>query len=156
MINYTKITERLALHEGVRLMPYKDDRGNLTIGVGRCIKRNPFTSQELRALGDWQHGITKNAALMLLRNDVNRIILSLKKEIPFWKNLDDERQYALLDMAFQMGVTGLLRFRKMLAAMQAEKWEEAASECQNSAYGRKYKTRALRIANTIKTGHFNY
>ena len=68
---------RLIFHEGLRLQPYKDTRGFTTIGVGRCVDTNPFTKAELKAVGDWQHGITQNAALMLLRNDIDRC----KKEL---------------------------------------------------------------------------
>ena len=63
---------RLEFHEGCWLMPYRCTAGKLTIGVGRCIDTNPFTEEELKAVGDWKHGITRNAALMLLRNDIDR------------------------------------------------------------------------------------
>ena len=50
---------RLEFHEGCRLMPYRCTAGKLTIGVGRCIDTNPFTEEELKAVGDWKHGITQ-------------------------------------------------------------------------------------------------
>ena len=154
MINKLTAAERLIRHEGIKLQPYKDDKGLWTIGVGRCIDKNPFSAAELKAVGDWEHGITQNAALMLLRNDMDKIMAALQKKLPFWKTLDGERQYALLDMAFQMGVGGLLKFKKMLAAMAVKNWKLAAAECLNSSYGKTYKTRAGRIAATVKTGKF--
>lgn len=145
------IMRRLTFHEGLRLMPYKDTRGYLTIGVGRCIDTNPFKKEELKAVGDWKSGITKNAAMMLLRNDIERCINELKG-LSFFAKLDLERQYALLDMCFQLGIGGLLKFKKMLKAMEFEKWEEAARECLKSSYAEQTPKRARRIARLIKEG----
>ena len=156
MIPMSEAVQRLAFHEGCVLKPYKDSHGYWTVGIGRCIDKNPLTTEELRAVGqNWKsEGITKNAAYMLLHNDIKRILAVLKEEIAFWNELDDERQYALLDMAFQMGINGVLRFKKMLAAMGVGNWEKAKSECLDSNYGREFKNRALRIAGCIAKGKF--
>lgn len=154
MIDYNTAVQRLVFHEGCVLKPYRDTKGKLTIGIGRCIDTNPFTAEELRAVGDWQHGITKNAAYMLLRNDINKTYEELKKKIPFYRGLSDERQYALLDMAYQMGVDGVCNFKKMIAAMGVGNWNEAKAQCLDSDYAEEHKTRAGRIANCIQTGKF--
>ena len=109
--------QRLCLHEGIRLQPYKCPAGYWTIGVGRNLETNPPTAEEKRVIGDWRNGITKNAAFYLLRNDIKRISDECARQIPFWKNLDDERQYALVDMAFNLGMAGLLKFQKILRAV---------------------------------------
>lgn len=145
------VARRLEFHEGCRLLPYRCTAGKLTIGIGRCIDTNPFTKEELQAVGDWKHGITRNAALMLLRNDIDRC----KKELAgldFYAKLDLERQYALLDMCFQLGFNGLCGFKKMLEAMRWGKWDKAAAECLNSDYARQTPARAKRIARLIKEG----
>ena len=142
---------RLIFHEGLRLQPYKDTRGFTTIGVGRCVDTNPFTKAELKAVGDWQHGITQNAALMLLRNDIDRC----KKELAgldFYGGLDLERKYALLDMCFQLGFKGLKGFQRMLEAMRWGKWATATAECLKSDYAQQTPARAKRIARLIKEG----
>ena len=90
MLNGDVIMKRIEGHEGCRLMPYYDTKGKLTIGIGRCIDTNPFTPEELRAVGDYQHGITKNAALMLLRNDIEKCLRLLESKIFFFKELDSE------------------------------------------------------------------
>lgn len=154
MIAMNEAVQRLVFHEGFRMKPYRDTKGYLTIGIGRCIDKNPFTPEEIKAVGDWKKGITRNAAYMLLRNDIRRTIAELKKKIPFWEELSDERQYALLDMAFQMGSDGVLGFKKMLSAMALGNWVEAWRQCLDSKYGREFKTRAERIANTIAHDKF--
>lgn len=154
MIDLGIVTQRLCIHEGIRLEPYRCPAGYLTIGVGRNLDTNPITSEEEKVVGDWRHGITKNAAFYLLRNDIARVEKECKQYIGFWNNLDDERQYALLDMAFNLGIKGLLKFKKMLSAIALGNYKEAAEECLNSKYAKDVSKRAERIAKTIETGKF--
>ena len=154
MIDMYQVCQRLIIHEGLRLQPYFCSKNKLTIGVGRCIETNPFTSEEERVIGDWRHGITKCSAMYLLQNDVKKIYKELKSQLNFFKDLDSERQYALIDMAFNLGVTGLLRFSKMLNALKNKNYIQASKECLDSKYAKEVSKRANRIANTLLTGVF--
>lgn len=154
MLDTAEMINRLILHEGLRLMPYKDTLGLWTIGIGRCVETNPFTEEELKAVGDWKNGITRNAAYMLCRNDIDRCLCELKKNIAFFEKLDAERQYVLLDLCFNMGIKGLLKFKNMLSAFGVGGWNKAADELLNSKYATQVGKRAVRLANCIKTGRF--
>lgn len=74
--------------------------------------------------------------------------------MPWWRKLDEERQYVLIDMCFQLGINGLLKFKNMLAAIAAGDFEKASKECLNSAYAKQTPARAKRIARLIKTGEW--
>lgn len=154
MIDMNEKIQRLVMHEGCRLQPYYCTRGKQTIGVGRNLDDNPLTEEERRVCGDWEHGITKQSAFYLLRNDIKRCEKECRKEIAFYELLDDERQYALLDMVFQLGIGGVKKFKKMLMAMACGYWEDASKECLNSKYAQQTPKRAKRIAETIRTGKF--
>lgn len=154
MLSNDEIIQRLVLHEGVSLKCYRCTEGYLTIGVGRNLETNPLTKEEKKVCGDYMHGITKNAAFYLLRNDINRVVEECAKAFPFWANLDNERQYALLDMVFQLGVAGVKKFKKMLAAMGVGNFKEAAEQCLDSRYAQQTPNRAKRIAKTIECGRF--
>lgn len=143
--------ERLCFHEGFRAMPYKCPTGHLTIGIGHNTEARPFTDAEKRVIGDWKKGITKNAAFMILRNDMEICLKDLRK-LGFWYYLDNERQYALLDMCFQLGWQGLSKFRQMLEAIRVKNYDRAARECLASAYAKQTLKRAQRIAKLLKTG----
>ena len=97
---------------------------------------------------------TQDAAFYLLKKDIRRVMAECQKKIPFWKYLDAERKYALLDMAFNLGINRLLRFKKMLSEMAIGNYRGAAKECLNSKYARDVGKRAERIAKTIETGEF--
>lgn len=156
MIDKEAVIKRLSIHEGIKLQPYKCLAGYLTIGIGRNLETNPLTEEEKKVVGDWRHGITKNAAFFLLRNDITRVEMECKQHIPFWKQLDDERQYALLDMTFNLGINGLLKFKKMLACMSIGDYRGASKECLNSKYAKEVGKRAQRIGKIIEKGVFNY
>jgi len=53
---------------------------------------------------------------------------------------------ALLNMAYQLGVSGLLNFSKMLTALQAGDREEAAREALDSLWAKQTPNRARRVA----------
>lgn len=150
-MDFDIIIKRLEFHESCVLKPYYCPTGHLTLGIGHNVEARPFTDEEKRAIGDWKKGITKNMAYMICRNDVN-ICLNQLKTLSFWNQLDLERQYALLDMCFQLGFKGLCGFKKMLEAMRWGKWQTAAEECLNSDYARQTPARAKRIARLIKEG----
>ncbi|MCM1324061.1 MAG: glycoside hydrolase family protein [Acetobacter sp.] len=152
MFNMNEWSNRLIAHEGLSLMPYRCTAGKLTIGVGRNLEDNPLTYAEKRAVGDYMHGITENAAKMLLRNDITRCYETLKRTIKNFEELSPDRQYALLDMCFQLGIKGLKRFRKMLWAIEKQDFTSAANECLASHYALQTPKRAKKIARTIKTG----
>lgn len=99
MINENEAVQRLCLHEGIRLQPYRCPAGYLTIGVGGIWKpiRRRLKKRKSARLA---HGITKNAAFFLLRNDIKCVEAECVERIPFWKQLDDERQYALVEYGF--------------------------------------------------------
>lgn len=155
ILNKNDIVQRLVMHEGISLIPYRCSEGYFTIGVGRNLDTNPLTPDEKLICGDIASGITKSAAFYLLRNDIDRVVKECEKNFAIWERLDDERQYALIDMVFQLGLGGVKKFKKMLAAMGVGDWKEAARQCLDSKYAEQTPIRAKRIAKTIETGKFN-
>jgi lysozyme len=128
----------LARDEGCVLHAYQDSESYWTIGIGRLIDK--------RRGG----GITEDEAAYLLSNDIARIAKELDRHIPWWSGLPEPKQRALANLAFQLGVGGLLGFRKMLAALQAGEWEKAASEALDSTWAVQTPARAGRIAAVLR------
>jgi lysozyme len=156
MLDMIEIERRLMFHEGLKLSPYTCPAGYKTIGVGRNLDLNPLTPEEKKVCPDAEHGITKNGAIFLLRNDIARCKADLERNFEWFHKLDNERQYALIDMCFNMGITKLCKFRKMLAAMEVKNWSEASAQCLDSSYAVQVPKRAKRIAKLIKTGYWEY
>ena len=145
--------QRLEFHEGFRAMPYYCPTGHLTIGIGHNTEARDWTPEEKKAIGDWKKGITKNAAFMILRNDIEICLKDLRK-LGFWYYLDNERQYALLDMCFQLGWQGLSKFKQMLEAIRIKNYDRAARECLASTYAKQTPKRAQRIAKLLRSARW--
>ncbi len=133
------LIESLKLHEGFRSYAYQDSRGYWTIGYGTLIDQR-------------DGGITTDEAAMLLANRLNAKIEALDTDIPWWRLLNDARQNVLAEMAYQMGVEGLLGFRKMLAYLKTSQFAEAAQEGLNSDWAKQTPERAKALIQILATG----
>lgn len=136
-MNRTKLMQMLEKHEGCELSPYRDTRGKLTIGIGRNLD---------------DRGISRGEAVMMLSNDLIWFEEQCEKHIPWWARLNDTRQRVLADMAFNLGIAGLLKFKRMFAALEAEDYATAAKEMLDSAWAGQVKGRAMRLARMMATG----
>lgn len=121
----------LVRDEGLRLKPYRDTVGKLTIGVGRNLD---------------DVGISDAEAGHLLGNDISGVLADLDRALPWWRGLSEARQRALANMCFNLGLTRLQGFKKMLAALEAGDWPAAAREALDSKWARQVGARATRIA----------
>ena len=136
MIKLKSIEEQLILHEGMKLKPYRCPAGKLTIGVGRNLE---------------DKGLSKQEALFLLRRDIAEVTNELRK-YPWFETLDMVRQKVLIDMAFNLGINGLLSFKKMLSYLKAGDYEKAADEMVNSRWYGQVGDRAKRLVKMMRTG----
>lgn len=126
-----KLKSDLRRDEGVRLKPYRDTVGKLTIGIGRNLD---------------DMGISDDEAMAMLENDVSRIVQELDFRLPWWRDMPEPGQRALANMAFNLGVPRMLQFRMMIAALEAEDYTAAATEATDSKWAEQVGDRAKRIA----------
>ena len=139
-MNRQQLIQELTRDEGTVLHAYEDHLGYVTIGIGRLIDK--------RKGG----GISLHEAQYLLGNDVDRVYVQLSAALPWFKRLSDGRQRALCNMAFQLGINGLLAFRNTLGLMEQGKWKEASSEALKSKWATQTPARAKRVAELIEKG----
>lgn len=137
-----ELTKQLRRDEGEVLHAYADHLGYLTLGVGRLIDK--------RKGG----GITKEESAYLLSNDIDKREAELLRRAPWMANLDPARFGALLNMAFQMGVDGLLGFRNTLEMVRNGDYDGAADGMLNSLWARQTPERANRIAKQMRSGEW--
>lgn len=130
------IVDQLILHESLRLKPYTDSVGKITIGVGRNLSDN---------------GLSHAEAMLLLDHDLDAAIRDCAT-FPWFPSLDPIRQRVLVDMAFNLGLTRLRGFRRMLRLIEEGDYVRAAHAMRNSAWARQVKTRADRLIRMMNTG----
>lgn len=138
--------------EGLRLRAYPDPESELaktgkgdgspwTIGYGHC-------GLDVHPGLEW----TLEQAEASLRADITKAIAGLDKQFPWWRTLNDARQDVLVNMAFNLGIRGLLGFKKMLRAASGGRFDTAATEILNSTFATQTKQRARRLAAQMRTG----
>ena len=158
-----------APHEGIVPHLYLDTRGNPTCGVGflvpdeKALVKLPWQPNVQAALADYwavkraQPGRVASAYRPLckarlteadMRALFDEHVRSFRKQMdPTWKLAlhPEPVQIALTDMAFNLGVGGLNKYRKLHTAVFAQQWRVAAAECSRRGIGqaRNDATRAL-------------
>ncbi|TXG75804.1 hypothetical protein E6Q11_06585 [Candidatus Dojkabacteria bacterium] len=131
-----KLLDMLIIDEGYRQKPYRCTEGFLTIGIGFNIDA----------------GMDLELAKIIAKYFIDKRQAELTKALPWFKELDENRKIALLNMAFQMGSAGLLKFQRTLKAIEEKRYKDAASHMLDSLWARQTPLRARRIAKIIETG----
>jgi len=127
----------LVRHEGIRLLPYTDTVGKLTIGIGRNLTDN---------------GITLAEADIMFDHDVSLAVAKLRTIFPGFDQFFEARQNALISMMFNLGATRFCKFRKMIAAIESGDWQAAAGEMRNSLWASQLPGRVAELAKMVETG----
>jgi lysozyme len=131
-----QLTGDLIRDEGLRLKPYKDTVGKLTIGIGRNLD---------------DVGITENEARYLLENDIGVAMSELDREALWWRDLPEPAQRGLVNMCFNLGWPRLSKFMGMLGALEAGDYHSAAEEALDSRWSAQVGDRARRIADLYRS-----
>ena len=137
-----EITKQLRRDEGVVEHAYQDHLGWWTIGVGRLIDKRKGGR------------LTDDEIDYLLANDIAEKERELEASVSFYKRLDEARKGVLLNMAFNLGVHGLLGFRNTLKLIETGKYEEASKEMLKSKWARQVGDRAVRLSKQMLTGEW--
>jgi len=161
-MKYTRddFIKKLVAHEGLRLEVYQDTLGIDTIGIGRNLEDRGITEQELADLDIpniehvYEYGITEADAVYLATNDVQIVEEELLRAHPCVDSLDSVRQLILMDMAFNMGVPRLNKFKNMWAAIHSEDFPTAAKEMLDSRWANQVKSRSVKLAHAMHHGEF--
>ena len=133
-----QLRQMIERHEGKVRHAYQDHLGFWTIGVGRLI-------DERRG-----GGLSDREIDFLLTNDIERVLDDLPRRLPFWARLTISQQQALVNMAFQLGVNGLLGFRRMLAALERGDGATAELEALDSRWAQQTPRRATEVASMLR------
>jgi lysozyme len=126
-------------HEGYKRMPYVDTVGKVTIGIGYNLT---------------DRGLPDSWINSQYEEDVDYFYTQLNQDFSWYKNLNEARQIALIDMAF-MGYKRFLGFEKMLAAFAQENYVVAANEIENSEWYDEVKDRGPQIKQIVLTGEIS-
>lgn len=134
-----KLLDMLIRHEDLKLKPYRDSVGKLTIGIGRNLD---------------DVGLTKEEAIFLCQNNIRECQVQLAIRFPWYSSLCEARQDVLVDMVFNLGMGGFLQFRKMIDALEYGHFEIAANEMIESQWARQVGQRSVDLYHMMMSGSY--
>ncbi len=150
------LVDQLIEDEGYRESVYKCTAGYDTVGIGFALKDLKFTPDEAYGILLWQISngtITMGIddSKLKLCKKLNNLDIALAKKFSFYNDLPVLIQNVLLNMSYQMGVTGVSYFKKMIKAMKQSNWKVAADEMLDSKWAKKdTPNRANRLADIVR------
>lgn len=139
---YSKKTiQHFEFEEGLRLNRYLDTTNNWTIGIG-----HKMTADELKNNITF---ITREQAYSLLERDLDIAKENAKKIFPQYDTYPENVKLALLDMAFNLGYSGLSKFITTIGLIKDRKFEEASVQAMKSLWARQVPNRAKRVCKLL-------
>ena len=135
---YKKLINRIKKHEGFSLSPYKDQLGFLTIGYGHLIL--PDENELIK---------NKKTKPELERVFIKDFEIAVKNYRKFLKkpNFNKKDEELLIEMVFQLGVKGVLKFSNLLTNMRKKNKHLVCFEMMDSLW---YKQTPYRVKALIK------
>lgn len=110
---------------------YRCTAGKLTQGIGRNLEAHPLSSREKSELVDGK--VSLEVARRWMREELTPLEDKLSDTVNYLK-CNVVRRAVLLDMAFNMGITGLSKFKKMWEHISNSNWVEASREMKDSTW----------------------
>jgi GH24 family phage-related lysozyme (muramidase) len=129
------LVDSIKYSEGYSDVPYKDDKGVLTIGYGTNISK-----------------ISKREAELLLMSRINNSISEADSALGYEavRSMSEGQREAVYELCYWIGLSSFVKFKKMINAIMDKNWSKAGDELLDSKLGREYTTRAKRLANKLK------
>jgi len=111
----------------------EDDKYEPTTGVGHLLTGKEAEQYKVGEQGPYN----RQQATSNFYKDIKTAEQAAKENLgaDYWKNLNSDQQWALTNMAFQMGKTGQGKFENLLEAVRAGDFEKAALEAEYSKAG---------------------
>ena len=130
------LLKRIKHHEGFRKSVYQCTEGYDTIGYGFAIK-------------DLE--MDEDIAEEILLRKVEKLIKRVRARFDWLDSVPHEVQGVLVEMSYQMGLSGVSKFKKALHAMQMFQWKLAATELLDSRWAKQTPNRAKELSDIIRS-----
>jgi len=125
-----ELLERVLLHEGFKAKPYLDTLGVSTFGHGLTY-------------------ITKAESKNIVKARLEGIWDELAQD-EWITELPEPVRAVLIEMAFQLGMNGLSKFKKMWLALKLNDFESAAEEMLDSLWAKQTPERAQELSDIVR------
>ena len=139
------IKEDLIKHEGYKQEIYLCSEGIPTFGIGHAVK-------EYDVEWTWPVGtpVEKERIDNAFQADFEDAVNDVEALVPSYADKPDQCIRVLVNMAFNLGRTRLGKFKKMIAAVQANDFKEAANQMVDSRWYNQVGNRSIELENWMR------
>ena len=139
---YNKLLESVKKHEGYKNHVYLDTRNKRTVGVGHlCVE------------DFWEDGKEYEESFLMdiLQKDLQGSIDGAE-ELCEGLKISDDAKILIIEMIFQLGKTGVKKFRNMWKALQQDppQYDVAATEMLDSRWAKQTPNRAKEMSDHMR------
>lgn len=142
------LKESIKIHEGFRSSVYLCPTGHPTVGYGFRVA--DLSPDELALNAGVVEPMSKEVAEKILDIKITKFKKQVYNALPWLTYAPMDIQDALCEMAYQMGVAGLLGFKNTLALIKERKYTQAAENMLKSKWATQTPKRAKQIANLVR------
>jgi lysozyme len=129
------LLERIKQHEGFRSRPYFCTENELTIGYGFAIK-------------DLE--LDEEIAELILVRKLDKLMNTIQKKFHWWRSADNVVKDVVVEMCYQLGVSGFSKFKKTIDHLENKRYAKASAEMLDSRWAKQTPNRAIKLSNIIK------
>ena len=123
-------------HEGFSKTVYNDSLNIPTIGYGFAIK-------------DLE--LSEEICEKILLEKLQDLIVRVGKKFPWWSKASEPIRDVVVELCYQLGVTGFSRFKKTIDHLENRRYAKAATEMLDSKWARSDSPkRALAMSKIVK------
>ena len=128
------LLKSIKINEGFKPRVYKDTLGIDTIGYGFAIK-------DLH--------LDEDLSEEILKRKVNKLIKRIYKTFDWFINMPEDVQEVVVEMCYQMGVSGFSKFKKTIKLLSEKQFTDASTEMLDSLWAKQTPNRALKLSNIV-------
>ena len=141
-----RLKDEVSADEGVVLEVYLDHLGYPTVGVGHLILE-----------GDQEYGegtgfkINQTRCDELFYQDIKNVLNDCEGHLSEWSTYPEEVKLIVANMAFNLGITRLKKFKMMFSALNEGDWVEASKQGLDSKWAKQVYNRAHRLMDRLRS-----
>ena len=143
-MNMDRLLKSVKAHEGYRNKVYLDSLGKRTVGVGHlCVEDFWVDDREY----------SEDMLMNILKNDLKSAIEGAERLCSKCPDLDDLAKETIIEMVFQLGETGVSKFRNMWKALESNppQYDVAATEMLDSRWAKQTPNRAKEMSDHMRS-----
>ena len=143
-MDMSRLLESVKKHEGYRNRVYLDSLGKRTVGVGHlCVEDHWEDDREY----------SEEMLMKVLKDDLKNAIQGAEELCRDCPDLKDQAKEIIVEMVFQLGKTGVSKFRNMWKALQQRppSYSVAATEMLDSRWAKQTSNRAKEMSDHMRS-----